>query len=344
MSSGPMKLGITMPTRTVELARVPEYARWAEEAGLDSAWDWELYRNPFTMLAMSTQTTERIALGTGIGVTASRSPMEMANAAADIDELSGGRMLLGIGSGVLEFASAFHDKSPTRPLTRVSEYIDVLRLAWQYVSTGEAPDYNGEFHTFVPPPFNPWGVRELARPQIPIYLGAIGPRMLELVGRKCDGWIGYLATPSLVRDVVRPGIEAGAAAAGRSLDDVDLMLELICVVHDDPEVALARARRQVGFYVAHPSSDPIVAHAGVTDEVNALRMALFTEGLAAFEKTPDAVVRAFSITGTPDEARSQLGAWEGIVDHVVFHTPYVPPFTAEESEDAYRNILDAFRR
>jgi hypothetical protein len=71
---------------------------------------------------------------------------------------------------------------------------------------------------------------------------------------------------------------------------------------------------------------------------------MMSEGLAAFEKTPDAVVRAFSITGTPDEARQQLGAWEGVVDHVVFHTPYVPPFTAEESEDAYRNILGAFRR
>jgi alkanesulfonate monooxygenase SsuD/methylene tetrahydromethanopterin reductase-like flavin-dependent oxidoreductase (luciferase family) len=339
-----MKLGITMPTRTVALARVPEYARWAEEAGLDSAWDWELYRNPFTMLAMSAGTTERVQLGTGIGVTASRSPFEMANAAADIDELSGGRMLLGIGSGVLEFASAFHDKPPTKPLTRVSEYIDVLRLAWQYVATGEAPEYSGQFHSFTPPPFNPWGVRHLERPTIPIYLGAIGPRMLELVGRKADGWIGYLATPSLVRDQVRPGIATGAEAAGRSLEDIDIMLELICVVHDDPDVAMERARRQVGFYVAHPSSDPIVAHARLTDEVNGLRMSLFTEGLAAFEKTPDAVVRAFSITGTPDQARERLAEWEGIVDHLVFHTPYVPPFTAEESEDAYRNILDAFRR
>lgn len=338
-----MKLGITMPTRTVALDRVPLYARWAEEAGLDSAWVWELYRNPFTMLAMSTQTTERVQLGTGIGVTASRSPMEMANAAADVDELSGARMLLGVGSGALEFVSAFHDKPPTKPLTRVSEYIDVLRLAWQYVSTGEAPDYNGEFHTFVPPPFNPWGVRELARPRIPIYLGAIGPRMLELVGRKCDGWIGYLATPSLVRDVVRPGIAAGAAAAGREPSDIDLMLELICVVHPDPAVALARARRQVGFYVVHPSSDSMVSNAGVSDEVDALRAMIRSEGLAAFEKTPDAVVHAFSITGTPDEAREKLEAWEGVVDHVVFHTPYVPPFTAEESEDSYRQILDAFR-
>ncbi len=339
-----MKLGITMPTRTVPLARVPEYARWAEEAGLDAAWDWELYRNPFTMLALSAGTTERIGLGTGIGVTASRSPFEMANAAADIDELSGGRMLLGIGSGVLEFASAFHDKPPTKPLTRVSEYIDVLRLAWQYLRSGEAPSYEGEFHSLTPPPFNPWGVRHLERDNIPIYLGAIGPRMLDLVGRKADGWIGYLGTPDLIREVVRPGISAGAAAAGRSIDDVELMHELICVVHDDPEVAMQRARKQVGFYVAHPSSDPIVAHAGLTEEVNAMRMALFTEGLGAFEKTADAIVHTFSITGTPDEARAKLAAWDGVVDHLVFHTPYVPPFTAEESEDAYRNILAAFAR
>jgi alkanesulfonate monooxygenase SsuD/methylene tetrahydromethanopterin reductase-like flavin-dependent oxidoreductase (luciferase family) len=339
-----MKLGITMPTRTVELARVPEYARWAEEAGLDAAWDWELYRNPFTMLAMSTQTTSRIELGTGIGVTASRSPFEMANEAADIDELSGGRMLLGIGSGVLEFASAFHDKPPTKPLTRVSEYIDVLRLSWQYVSTGEAPTYEGEFHTFTPPPFNPWGVRNLARPTIPIYLGAIGPKMLNLVGRKADGWIGYLGTRDMINEVVKPGIAAGAAEAGRDPSEVQLMHELITVVHPDPEIAMQRARKQCGFYVAHPSSDAIVAHAGLTEEVNALRMNLFTEGLAAFEKTPDAIVRTLSITGTPDEAREQLAAWEGVVDHLVFHTPYVPPFTAEESEDAYKQILDAFKR
>jgi alkanesulfonate monooxygenase SsuD/methylene tetrahydromethanopterin reductase-like flavin-dependent oxidoreductase (luciferase family) len=270
--------------------------------------------------------------------------MEMANAAADIDELSGGRMLLGIGSGVLEFASAFHDKPPTKPLTRVSEYVDVLRLAWQYVSTGEAPDYNGEFHTFVPPPFNPWGVRHVERPNIPIYLGAIGPKMLNLVGRKADGWIGYLGTRELINQVVRPGIAAGAAEAGRDPSEIELMHELITVVHPDPEVAMERARKQVGFYVAHPSSDSIVAHAGLTDEVNALRMNLFTEGLAAFEKTPDSIVRALSITGTPDEAREQLAAWEGVVDHLVFHCPYVPPFTAEESEDCYRNILDTFRR
>src|SRR5882757_3927959 len=102
-----MRLGVTMPTRTVGLDRVGRYAQWAEKAGLDSAWDWELYRNPFTMLALCAETTHRLQLGTGLAATASRSPFEMANAVADVDELSGGRALLGIGSGVVEFVSAF---------------------------------------------------------------------------------------------------------------------------------------------------------------------------------------------------------------------------------------------
>ena len=339
-----MKLGITMPTRTVALDRVPEYAHWAEDAGFDSVWGWELYRNPFTMLAMSALTTGRVGLGTGIAATPGRSPFEMANEAADVDELSSGRMLLGIGSGVLEFASAFHDKPPTHPLTRVSEYIDVLRLAWRYLGTGEAPAYQGRFHSFAPPPMNPWGTRHLERDSIPIYLGAIGPNMLNLVGRKADGWIGYLGTPDLIRDHVRPTIEAGANEVGRSLTDVDIMLELICVVHDDAEIAMHRARRQVGFYVSHPSSDPIVAHAGLTEEVNALRQSVFQEGPEAFTRTDDKIVHTFSITGTPAAAYARLAEWDGIVDHLVLHTPYVPPFTAAESEDAFRNNCAAFAR
>ena len=147
-----MKLGITMPTRTVELRRVGQYAKWAEEAGLDSAWDWELYRNPFTMLTMAALETDRVMLGTGLSVAGSRSPFEMANVAADIDDLSNGRMLLGIGSGVTEFLGAFHCNPNNKPLTRMTEYIECLRLSWQYLSNGDTPSFEGEFYQFVSPP------------------------------------------------------------------------------------------------------------------------------------------------------------------------------------------------
>ncbi|HEY1971219.1 MAG TPA: LLM class flavin-dependent oxidoreductase [Pseudonocardia sp.] len=339
-----MRLGVTMPARTIELAKVPELARMAEDAGLDSVWAWELYRNPLTMLATSAQRTERIALGTGLAVAASRTPFEMANAAADIDELSGGRTLLGLGYGVGEFLSTLHSVPADRALTRMSEYLDVLRLSWQYLAEADAPAYQGQYYSFAAPPFNPWGNRVLTRPKIPVYLGAVRPNMLRLVGRKADGWIGYLGTPAVVRDQVRPYIAEGAEQAGRDPAEIDVTLEVICSVAPDREVAMLRARKQVGFYVCHPTSDPVVAAAGATEEVGKLRAAVFTDGPAALLNTSDELVHTFSLTGTPDEVRPRLAEWEGVLDHLVLHTPYVPPLTAQESEDSYRCICDTFRR
>ena len=94
-----MKLGITMPSRTAELRRIPQYAQWAEQAGLDTVWSWELVKDPISQLATSSMVTERIGLGTGLAVASNRAPAAMAHHALDIDEMSGGRMHLGLGPG-----------------------------------------------------------------------------------------------------------------------------------------------------------------------------------------------------------------------------------------------------
>ena len=180
------------------------------------------------------------------------------------------------------------------------------------------------------------------RPQIPIYLAPMGPAMLELCGRKADGWLGYFATPRFLDDFVKPNIEAGAAKAGRDLSDIDLCMENICCVHPDREVAMRRARLQVGFYVVHPVSDGVVKLHGLEDPVNELRARMMREGLAAFAHTDDRIVDVLSISGTPEEARQKLAEYEGVVEHIVLHCPYVPPFSAEESADCFANILDAF--
>jgi len=165
---------------------------------------------------------------------------------------------------------------------------------------------------------------------------------MELCGRKADGWLGYLATPKFVEERVRPALAAGARAAGRDPSQVRIATEVICSVSPDRELAYRRARLHVGFYVAHPVSDVVAELHGVQDEVAALRGAMMTKGLAAFEDTPDTLVELFSITGTPEEARQKLGEWEDAYDDLVLHTPYVPPLEAEDSEDAFRNIVDAF--
>jgi probable F420-dependent oxidoreductase len=337
-----MRLGVTLPSRTGPIPNVFEYARRAEEAGFYSAFDYEVYRNPFTMLAGAAVQTDRIKLGTGLAAAFSRSPFEAANAIADVDEMSGGRVLFGVGTGVPEFNKRLHSTYTDRPVGRMSEYIDVLRRSWDYLGTGKATAFEGRHYQFDPPPINPWGGRELARPEIPIYLAAMGPAMLDLCGRKGDGWLGYFATPKFLEEFVKPNIAAGAAKVGRDLSDIDLCMENICCVHPDRDEAMRRARLQVGFYVVHPVSDPVVELHGLQDVVNDLRLRMRKEGLGAFEHTDDRIVDVLSISGTPEEARQKLAELEGVVEHVVLHCPYVPPFTAEESADCFTQILEAF--
>jgi probable F420-dependent oxidoreductase len=337
-----MQIGITMPTRTGPLGRVSEWARIADEAGFKSIWSYELYRNPFVLLALAAPETKQATLATGLTGAFPRSPFECANGAADIDELTGGRMLLGLGTGVPEFLQAFHSTDASHMVGRMSEYIDVLRASWKYLRTGEAEPVQGRYYNFIVPPLNPWGVREQNSESIPIYLAAMRPKLLELCGKKADGWMGYLATPEFVEQRVKPGIAVGAEKAGRDPSEVKIAGEVICCVHPDREVAMHRARVHVGFYVAHPVSDVVAEVHGLQDEVAGLRQAFMTEGPAAIAKTSDPLVEAFSISGTPDEAREKLDDRYRIIDHLALHTPYIPPLTAEESDDAYRQIVDAF--
>lgn len=336
-----MKLGITMPSRTAALTRIPQYAQWADDAGFDSIWTYELYRNPFSMLATSAMSTSRSGLYTGLAAGFSRSPFEAANAAADVDELSSGRLTLGLGTGVPEFLRAFHSSDFVKPIGRIGEYIDVLRLSWEYLAGEPVKQYDGTHYQFSAPPINPWGLRELVRPRIPILLAGMRPQLLKMCGAKADGWVGYLYTPTYFDHVVMPNISAGAKSTGRDVASLDLACEVICCVHPDRDVALARAKKHVGFYLAHPVSDVVATLEGVQGLVDQLRASMMTKGLAAFEDTPEELVELFSITGTPQECRQKLDTYRDL-PHLALHTSYVPPFDAEESEDCYTQIVDAF--
>ena len=337
-----MRIGVTLPSRTGPVAEVGVKARQAEEAGFDSAWTYEVYRNPFNLLTVAGMNTSRVTLGTGLAAAFSRSPFEAANAAADIDELSGGRMFFGLGTGVPEFLKAFHSTDARQPLGRLSEYIDVLRRSWEYLATGTADPLEGQHYRFTAPPVNPWGERQLPRTSIPIGLAAMGPKLVELCGRKADAWLGYFATTKYVEEFVRPHLEVGAKLAGRDPSEVKIIAEAVCSVSTDREVAMRRARQQVGFYATHPAGAQVAAMHGLEDAVADLRRGFAKEGIAAFERTDERLVETLSISGTPEEARQKLAQYEGVIDHLLLHTPYVPPIEAGESGDAFSAILDTF--
>ncbi|MCY4425723.1 MAG: LLM class flavin-dependent oxidoreductase [Halieaceae bacterium] len=334
------KLGITLPTINQAYGRLPELAALADEAGFDSVWDYEVYRNPFTVHALCAQTTQNVLLATGLATSAGRSPFEMANAAADVDELSGGRAVIGMSTGVAGFADHLHGADVSRPLPKLREYIQCMRVAWDYQSTGQAQQFEGEFYSFQSPPFNPWGGRDLERPRIPIYLGALKPGMLRFAGGAADGVLAYLMSARYIKEQWLHHVVEGAEIAGRNPSEVDSAALVLCSVGEDREAAMRLARINVGLYAAYPTSEPMVDYEGLTEDRAAVVNALMSEGPAALaHTTSDALVKAFAIAGTPDEAREQLTVFQGAVSHVVLHMPYMPPINREESERAYLNAV-----
>jgi alkanesulfonate monooxygenase SsuD/methylene tetrahydromethanopterin reductase-like flavin-dependent oxidoreductase (luciferase family) len=286
-----------------------------------------------------------VQLGTGIATAVSRTPFEMANAAADVDELSHGRLLLGLSTGGASWTDVFNGADASHPLPRMREYIEILRLVWKHFSDGEPVEYRGRFYDFASPAMNPWGGRHLERPQIPIYLACLKERMLQMAGEVADGVLGYLTTPRFIAEHVLPNVAKGAERAGRDPSDVEVTALVLCSVSEDRDAAIRRARINVGNYVAFPVSSTVIEFMGLQEDRDHVVAKLMSEGPAALATAAsDELVRQFSIAGTPDEAREQLAAYEGVLPHIVLHTPYVPPIDQAASEDAFRSMVRTFAR
>lgn len=340
------KIGVTIPVFNAAPADVPAMARAAEEAGLDSVWDYEIWRNPFIGLATAATSTSRVELGTALATALVRTPWVTANAAADLQDLSGGRLLLGLGTGDPFLLNNFHRIELDRPLARMREYVEAVRASWHYMATAEPGGYEGRYYQLTFPEFNPWMRTNPALSEgIPIYLAAARPKMIQLAGEIADGLVGYLYSLKFLKEVVHPNLAIGAGRAGRDVADVKLVSQTICSVHPDRDEAMRRARIHVGQYVTDPVSDGMTSTEGLEKEVQTVREAIMQHGPSAAEwATDDKLVDAFSISGTPDEARARLREYAEVLPHIMLHCPYPPPITAEESADSFRHILDTFGR
>jgi probable F420-dependent oxidoreductase len=333
-------VSISLPVYNVPLRRVVELTSAAEDAGFESVMTYDIVQNPFTVLSAAAMVTDRIKLGTAGMVSLARSPWVMANTAADLDELSGGRAVLGLVPGGAWHLSGMHNTTNAKVIPRMREYIDCVRACWDSVGTGVVTHYQGEHYTLR---LDEHLSRSLVRPRIPIYLAAMSPRMMELAGEVADGMLAHFYSPRFLREVGLPRLAAGAVRAGRDPASVDVRCYVICCVSPDRAEAWRRARIQVGFYAFLPSSDPIVRWHGLEKEQARVREALTTEGPGALERvTDDKLVEAFSIVGTPEECRAQLRDYAELMPYPMLHTPYFNPLTAEESVDAFHQILETF--
>lgn len=335
------RLSISLPVYgDTSMSKLQQMARWAEDAGFEAAWAYEICRNPYLTLAATALSTSRIKLGTAIAIAFSRSPFVTANAAADVDELSQGRMLLGIAPGEEQHLIALHNADFSKPIPRMREYIEALRVIWDSLASGQLTSYEGTFYQLK---LDERLRRPLIRKRIPIYLAAMQPKMMQLAAEVADGLLGFWYSLRYLKEVVQPNLAIGANRRSSDLSALDLCSYIVCCVSKDRAEAIRRARIQVGFYTFLHSSDGIVRYHRMEKEQLAIRAAMAQEGPQALERvTDDKLVETFSISGTPDECRRKLESYSDVVPLPLLHPPYFDPLTPEETEDAFRGILETF--
>jgi F420-dependent oxidoreductase-like protein len=245
-----MRLGVHIGYWGLGLTREDqlEIVREAERLGYDSVWTAEAYgSDSATILGWIAGLTEKIKIGSAIFQMPGRSPAMTAMTAATLDQLSGGRMLLGIGSSGPQVSEGWHGVRFAHQLGRTREYIAIVRKALDR----ERLEFSGE-HYVLPLPDGPGKALKLTistvQDRIPIYLAAIGPKNTALAGEIADGWIPTLLSPEALPDL-RKSLEEGAATAGRSLDNFDIAPTVNVMITDDREAARDATRPFVALYV-----------------------------------------------------------------------------------------------
>jgi len=287
----------------------------AERLGYDSVWAAEAYgSDTATVLAWLAGQTTKIRLGAGIFQMPARSATMTAMTAATIDQLSNGRMIIGIGSSGPQVAEGWHGQRFAHQLQRTREYVAVVRMAL----ARERVQFEGETLT-LPLPDGPGKALKLTispvQEQIPIYLAAIGPKNTALAGEIADGWIPTLFSPEHVSEL-RPLLEEGAARGGRSLDGFDIAPTVNVFVTDDLTKGRDAMRPFIALYVGGMGSrkqnfyNQLIQRYGFEDAAGKIQD-LYLEGKRdeAMAAIPDELIDIVSICGPPDAVRERLAVY-----------------------------------
>jgi alkanesulfonate monooxygenase SsuD/methylene tetrahydromethanopterin reductase-like flavin-dependent oxidoreductase (luciferase family) len=276
------------------LASIAARAGQAEAAGLDCLWASETTNDPFLSLALAAEHSERVALGTAITIAFSRNPMSLAYTTNQLQEFSGGRIILGLGSQVRAHIERRFSSEWSRPAARMREFVLALRAIWASFNDGAPLDFQGDFytHTLMTPLFLP-RPHQFGAPLV--FLAAVGPGMTEVAGEVADGVITHgLSSSRYVREVT--------------------------VYENDEQEAKARAamRRQVAFYSSTPAYRPVLDVHGWGDlqpELYACSKRGAWGDMAGLVN--DEMVDTFTIIATPDTLAAEVGArYGGVADRI----------------------------
>ncbi|MBM4206089.1 MAG: LLM class flavin-dependent oxidoreductase [Gammaproteobacteria bacterium] len=338
-----MRTGLIFSGGGTTIRHMAELAREAEIAGLDAVYLCEAWRSGIVGLAAIALATERVEIGPYILNAYGRSPWLTAMSAVDLDELSGGRLVLGIGTGNKHINEEWQGIKQSRPLAKMREYVAQLKAA---VSTplGGRIDVDGDVHHMHwAPAVAP------ARSTIPVFLAALFPKMTEVAGTVADGIaLGALLSPGYLKDVVLPRFRGAAERAGRDPDALGTTLAPFVSVGTDADAARDAARAAICHLYAplpHPYYDFVLREQGFSKAADAAARHV-PEGRIekAMEAFTDDIIDAVTVTGTIADGRRKIESFNGLVDLTLFVNVNYGGTSQEALQEAFTNLIELGRK
>ena len=333
-----MKLDVGLGVEGKYLQRMSATARSAEELGFAGLWTSETKHDSFLPLAIAAEASEEVELGTSVAIAFSRSPMEVAQTAWDLQDLSGGRFILGLGTQVKAHIERRFSMPWGKPASRLREYILALRAIWGSFQNEDSLEFEGEFyqHTLMTPFFNPGPIDH---PEIPIYIAGVNTRLAELAGELCDGFhVHPFHSPDYIRQVIKTAVADGAEAEERDPGDVELATSAFVITGDEERESI---RQQISFYASTPTYRTVMEVHGwedVSDELSKLARDKNWREMPGL--ITDEMLSAFAVEATPEEVGPALkDRYEGLIDRVALYIPFVP----SEKDEFWQTVARSVR-
>ena len=314
-----MHVSMTVPTD--DLGTVRSLYAELEAVGYDRAFSFEAKHDPFVPLAVAAEHTTNLQLGTAVAIGFARTPMTLANVAWDLQTLTGGRFVLGIGSQIAPHIQQRFSMPWSKPAERMTEMVRAIRAIWDTWEHGTPLDFRGEFytHTRMIPAFDP-GPNPFGVPRI--LTGGVGPQMTRVAGEVADGFLVHpVNSRASLLELTLPAINDGLERGGRSIDDFELVCVTIVVTgRDDEEFDRSReaVRRQLAFYGTTPAYQPVFELHGRGDlhpELKRRAAAGRWDEMASL--IDDELIETIAVVAPPGEVADLVRArLDGISDHV----------------------------
>jgi probable F420-dependent oxidoreductase len=307
-----------------------------EDLGLYGIWSPQLHSPPFPTLAAAAMVTSRLKLGSGIALAFVRSPVETALSALDIDRLSGGRMVLGLGTSVRDWNERAHGVVYGKPVAHLREIVTSVRAIIEKGHTGELAQLDGEYHKLDLRGFNTG--RKPVRSSIPIYVPALFEGTVTMAAQAADGLLGHPVWSLKWIQEQSARLDKLLAARSRKRADFHVNLWNYAAIGKDRKQAVDDMRGTVAFYSSIAQYHKYYADQGFGSQAAAAVEAAARKDTAAMLKAiPDEMVTTFALAGTPDDVSERVSKMWEHCDSMTLSPPqyFVPP----DRMNGYREAL-----